>query len=463
MRFSCFLIILLGGVLRAQDDPRRTPTVGLLQRCLPATVALKTFSPHEKPGLDTINLGGGSIVHEAGYILTNDHVLRNIIRGEAMLHTGKVLPYEVIARLPQEDLALVRVRGPQPFPTIVLGRSHDLMLGEPTIAIGSPGGMPHSVSTGIISGLRRSTNTEHAFLPHMVQTSAATSGGSSGGPLLNAWGEQIGVISSKRQDLENVNFAIVSDRIRIVFPHMLNLEQRRGLRFGIEFEMLAENAKIHRVAANSAAHAAGVRPGDVLSFINGRPVRQGLDAYLSLLEHPAGSELNVQRQDGATLRWTPSPLPIPPAGVLENPQAGLLCETYSGRWKKTPRRKPDKSSQADRLQIGDEQADGKEYGVRFHGWIRLPQDGFYRFYLRCDDGGQLKIADRLTLLAENRPGLREFSGTIRLSAGWRPLELICQQFEGDSTLQVLVQPPQGKKQEIPPEWLFHQARPPQKE
>ncbi|MCA9224855.1 MAG: serine protease, partial [Planctomycetales bacterium] len=68
------------------------------------------------------------------------------------------------------------------------GRSHDLMLGEPTVVIGSPTGLARSVSTGIVSGLSRATRTEYAFLPSMVQTTAATSGGSSGGPLLNALG-----------------------------------------------------------------------------------------------------------------------------------------------------------------------------------------------------------------------------------------------------------------------------------
>ena len=154
------------------------------------------------------------------------------------------LPFKVIAGMSSEDMALIKVDAGKELQILPIGRSDDLMLGEPVLVIGNPVGLNHSVSTGIISGLNRSAATGGAFLPWLVQTSAAVSGGNSGGPLINALGKQIGIITSKRLDSENINFAIAADRIREVFSRLIAAELRYGFRLGVEIDMYEINAKV---------------------------------------------------------------------------------------------------------------------------------------------------------------------------------------------------------------------------
>ncbi|MBM4022384.1 MAG: hypothetical protein FJ284_09120 [Planctomycetes bacterium] len=209
----------------AASSPRHTATGQLVEHCLPSVAAIRCFQL-AAPGVHTVRWGSGSVVHPAGYILTNDHVLRQAPVGDAMLPGLAPLPFRIVARLPQEDVALIKIDAGAPLRRMPLGRSHDLMLGEPTIAIGSPDGITHTVSTGIVSGLDHTVAKEHSFLSHLVQTDAAVSGGTSGGPLSNALGQQIGMVSDKRPPAENSNFAIVVDHIRAMFPRMMAAEDR---------------------------------------------------------------------------------------------------------------------------------------------------------------------------------------------------------------------------------------------
>ena len=105
-----------------------------------------------------------------------------------------------------------------------------------------------TVSEGIVSGLKQATSTEQAFLPVMIRTSAAISGGSSGGPLINALGQQIGVVTSRKADAENIGFAIAIDRVRQMLPVMLAAEERNGFQLGLAIDMLASAAKVVWVA-----------------------------------------------------------------------------------------------------------------------------------------------------------------------------------------------------------------------
>ena len=102
----------------------------------------------------------------------------------------------------------------------------------------------------------------------MIQTSAAVSGGNSGGPLINALGQQIGTITSKQLDSENINFAISIDRIRDVLPNLLSPELRYGFWIGIEVDMLSEGAKIKSITNKSPAQIAGLMINDKIKSMS---------------------------------------------------------------------------------------------------------------------------------------------------------------------------------------------------
>src|SRR5947208_6914122 len=111
-----------------------------------------------------------------------------------------------------------------PVPLLELGNSRYLMIGEPVIAVGNPLGFSHSVSTGIVSALHRDLKNQqgNVMLPDLIQTDAAINPGNSGGPLLNAYGQVIGINTAIRGDAQNIGFAIHVNKLRDVIPALMD-------------------------------------------------------------------------------------------------------------------------------------------------------------------------------------------------------------------------------------------------
>ena len=282
------------GTQAAEKSPRRTETVRLIENCLPSVVSLRVLRPHPKPGIDNVNFGTGCVIDAAGYVLTNDHVVHGAIGGEAMFADGRKFPFKIIVSAPEEDLAIIKLDDQRPFPALTLGRSHDLILGEPVVVIGTPEGLHHSVSRGIVSGLDRSTKTQHAILPSMLQTDAGSSGGFSGSPLINALSQQIGVLTSRKKEAENVAFAITIDHVRKSFPWMIAGEKRFGFQLGLQVDPLRDGAIVVRVEANTPAAKAGIQKGDVVLRMDRRKIESCLDYQLALLNRKPGEQLKLK-------------------------------------------------------------------------------------------------------------------------------------------------------------------------
>jgi len=458
------LLLLAGrwpGAAAAEEKPpiaaaRRTATVELIERCLPSVVAIRAFAPTEKKSEERVNLGSGSIIHSAGYILTNFHVLQAATRGEVALAGGETYPYRLIAGFAHEDLALIKIDTVGPLPALTLGRSDDLLLGEPVLAIGSPAGLVSTVSEGIVSGLKRSTSTEFAFLPTMIQTSAAISGGSSGGPLINALGDQVGVVTSRKEGAENIGFAIAIDRLREVLPRMLAAEQRFGFRLGLDVDMLAPSAKVAAVTPDSPAAAAGIAAGDVIESVEGAAIRHGIDLHLALIGCKPGQELVLAVRRGsesqqlkATLAELPMATPMPESGL----QPGLHFAGYQGTWKQVPDfggLKPVVSGTADKPAAGVYNSHPDQFALEFVGLLKVPADGLYTLFTRSDDGSRLLIDNQLVVDNDGLHPPREVAGLVRLAAGCHPMRLQYFEAGGDQVLQVSYEGPGVSKQEIPP-------------
>src|SRR5205085_5154128 len=126
---------------------------------------------------------------------TNNHVIDRARRITVELSDGRKLPAELISADADADLAVLKISSDKPFPTLELGDSSDLMIGEPVIAVGNPFGYSHSVSTGIVSAIHRDLKDQRnkILLGDLIQTDAAINPGNSGGPLLNAYGQVIGI------------------------------------------------------------------------------------------------------------------------------------------------------------------------------------------------------------------------------------------------------------------------------
>src|SRR5690606_4946740 len=140
-------------------------------------------------------------------IITNHHVVEDVNLLRVRLCDGTSHPARVIARAPSEDLALLKIDVDRQLPTIPVGTSRDLMHGEPVIAIGNAYGYSHTLSTGIISALNRDvTLNEEVSYKSLIQIDASINPGNSGGPLLNAYGELIGVNVAIRAGAQGIAF-----------------------------------------------------------------------------------------------------------------------------------------------------------------------------------------------------------------------------------------------------------------
>ncbi len=456
------LLALLAPAPAAGDgeSPRVTPIVELVRSCGPAVVSLRSIRAVSPQGPLVLEIGSGSIIHSSGWILTNQHVVRESVQGEVVFHDGRVLPFEVVAGYSPEDLAVLRVRSPKPLPALPLGRSHDLLLGEPVVVIGNPGGLAHTVTTGIVSGLGRVGATPGGFQAGGIQTDAAINGGNSGGPLINALGRQIGVINSKQNGANGIGFAIPIDRVRRKLPGVIAAQERFGFLLGLETDALAREAIVSAVTGGSPAEAAGVRKGDVIRRVGDVAVRSAVDFHLALIGREAGESLTIEvRREKKTSTLTAKlgsvalAEPVADRGFTQ----GLAYEVYEGSWSRLPDLgtvKAVESGSVPKPMVPPGRAGTDHFAVRISGFVKVPKDGVYTFYSGSDDGSRLWIGGRR--LADN-DGLHahsEAAGLMRLKAGLHPFDVRMFEAGGDESLVVSWEGPGFSKREIPPQAFF---------
>ena len=463
--FTCipsilFLLVPVGITQQAAADKpleRYTPTVKLIERCIPAVASIQTFMPSGTPGIFNVGVGSASVINRSGYLITNNHVVNGIGNGNVIFPGMQhPLPFKVVAGMSSEDMALIKVEAGKELPTLPIGRSDDLMLGEPVLVIGNPVGLNHSVSTGIISGLNRAAATGGAFLPWLVQTSAAVSGGNSGGPLINALGKQIGIITSKRLDSENINFAIAADRIREVFPRLIAAELRYGFRLGVEVDMYEMSAKVNSIMEGSPGDRAGIRVGDVITRLGGFAVANAFDFHIALIDRKPGEKPEVQLQRGeeqVTLHPELGVLKVAEPIANKGMVPGIRFAGYTGTWDRLPdfdQLTPVAEGRADTPTESAFMTEDKEnYGLRFSGFIKVPTEGLYVFSTASDDGSRLSIGKEVIVNNDGLHGVMSNSGLIRLKAGLHPITVTFFEQGGDEKLEVSYEGPGINKQVIP--------------
>ena len=460
------ILILCSNITSLAEDnsipiERETKTVQIIKSSLPSVAAIQTFKESGTKGIYNIQAGSASVIHEDGYLLTNEHVVSEIIQGNATLYGDSPKSFEVIATMASEDLAIIKINSEKKLPKIPIGRSNDLLLGEPVITIGNPGGLNHSVSKGIISGLNRSTSTGAAFLPWMIQTSAAVSGGNSGGPLINALGQQIGTITSKQMGSENINFAIAMDRVREVLPTLLSQELRYGYWLGIKIDMYAENAKVQSVDERSPAQISGIIPGEVIKSINDQQISNAFDFQFEIIGLSPMQKIALKISRGnkiLDIDITVGELELLKPSPEQNLKKGLTYKLFKGEWSKLP-----EFSSLNPIKSGSvktpsaEIAEGEiadQYALSFDGYLEIKEEGFYTFSLSSDDGSQFLIGEKLLI---NNDGLHSFmaiEGRIRLPKGTFPIRVTFFENSGDQKLELRYQGPGIKMQPIPEDVFF---------
>jgi len=195
------------------------------------------------------------------------------------------------------------------------------MIGEPVIAVGNPLGYSHSVSTGIVSALHRELPiNQQISLKDVLQTDAAINPGNSGGPLLNAYGQVIGINTAIRGAAQNIGFAIQVNTLRDLIPELLSPKQTAKLDLPLQ---LTERRALAAPATVTPEVTLG---GKAVKKVNGREVRDILDAYVQLLKLSDGDQVSIELIDGSTETVAARQLPLPEGLAVARDRLGLKLE-----------------------------------------------------------------------------------------------------------------------------------------
>ena len=254
-------------------------------------------------------LGSGAIINaEKGYVLTNNHVIKDADKITVQLHDGREFKAKVIGADEMSDVALIQVEKPKNLTALKLADSDKLRVGDFTVAIGNPFGLGQTVTSGIVSALGRSMGSDSGTYENYIQTDAAVNRGNSGGPLINLNGELIGIntaILSPSGGNAGIAFAIPSNMANNLVQQILEFgEVRRGM-LGIKggelnadlaqaFDIEAKKgAFISEVMPGSAADKAGLKAGDVIIAINGQAISSFAEMRAKIATSGAGKEIDL--------------------------------------------------------------------------------------------------------------------------------------------------------------------------
>ncbi|MBL8981202.1 MAG: trypsin-like peptidase domain-containing protein [Gemmatimonadetes bacterium] len=250
------------------------------------------FGPQEQQR-PAFSSGTGFIVSKDGYILTNNHVVENMDRITVTLIDRRQLSARIVGRDPQTDVAVLKVTGTD-LPVAAFGNDEAVKVGEWVLAIGNPLGLDHTVTAGIVSAKGRGSNdlrglnTDRYAIQDFIQTDAAINPGNSGGALVDSQGNLIGIntaIYSRSGGSLGIGFAIPISIARNVMEQIIQTGVVTRGWIGVEAQEitidLAESfglpdtsgALIAGVLRSSPADAGGIKPGDILLAVGGRPVK----------------------------------------------------------------------------------------------------------------------------------------------------------------------------------------------
>ncbi|HWH29667.1 MAG TPA: trypsin-like peptidase domain-containing protein [Mycobacteriales bacterium] len=270
--------------------------------------------------------GSGVVIRSDGYILTNNHVVASAADGGEIRVTfddgATQLPARIVGLDPVTDLAVLRVDTDQELEAATLGRSRDLVVGDPVIAIGSPLGLSGTVTTGIVSALNRTVDVPAEDgqgrnpLFNAIQTDAAINPGNSGGALVNARGEVIGINSAiatlggglfgaEGGGSIGVGFAIPIDEAASVAEEIIRTGKATHPAIGVSALTVSgegrAGARVQQVTPGSAAAAAGLQPGDLIVAVDGTEVTSVDELILAIRERDVGDTVEITYvRDGQT-------------------------------------------------------------------------------------------------------------------------------------------------------------------
>jgi S1-C subfamily serine protease len=302
-------------------DAYSQSVVGAAEKLSPSVVKIDVAQAGKsRSGEPREHQGGGSgfMFTPDGLILTNSHVVHDATRIQVSFADGRRFPARTIGDDPATDLAIVRVDIPDnDAPHLVaapLGDSQKLRVGQLAIAIGNPYGFQYTVTAGVVSALGRSLRSYSGrMIDDVIQTDASLNPGNSGGPLVTSDGQVIGVNTATIMGAQGLCFAIGINTAKFVAGRLLQEGRIRRSYIGVEAQTTALHRRLVRfynlpqetgvvvisVTPGSPGQKAGLREGDVIVALDGKPVAGVDDLHRLLTDARAGVSNSV-----TVLRWT---------------------------------------------------------------------------------------------------------------------------------------------------------------
>ncbi|RMF47032.1 MAG: PDZ domain-containing protein [Deltaproteobacteria bacterium] len=350
-------------------SPRRTPVVEVVEQAGPAVVNIRTEQIVQRRGspffgfggslfeeffrdfapprvYTTESLGSGVIIEPDGLILTNAHVISRASKiFVALQGQPKELEASLVGVDENLDLALIRIADKKRghYPHVRIGRSDDLMVGEPVVAIGNPLGLGSSITTGVVSAPLRALSLDKEFTAVFIQTDALINPGNSGGPLVNMEGRVIGINTAIARQAQGIGFAIPANVIRRVLPELKRYGHLRRSYFGIVPGATGEQFAAARgyggvlvteVLDGSPAEKNGLELADVILDIDDVPVETPGEFLNILRSYAPGNRIRVRYLRGIATRTAEVQLESFPKGVALHWAAetfGFTLEEWRGR------------------------------------------------------------------------------------------------------------------------------------
>ncbi len=249
-------------------------------------------------------LGSGFIISKDGYILTNYHVIKRATTIKVtLLKTNEVYTAKIVGTDPKADIALIKIKPKRQLPTLSLGDSDKIDIGDWVIAVGNPFGLNGTVTAGIISAKGRVIG-EGPF-DHFLQTDAAINPGNSGGPLIDMEGKVIGINTAIVAGGQGIGFAIPINMVKNEMSFLMKGQSIKRGYLGVMIQPLTPEAAkelglkdingaiVSQVMKNSAAQKAGIKPGDIIVSVNGKPVHSSSDLPYIISSMKPGTKIKM--------------------------------------------------------------------------------------------------------------------------------------------------------------------------
>ena len=285
---------------------------GLSARVLPSVVSIETISS------DGGSTGSGFVIDPNGYLLTNNHVLAGALTIKVMLNDGREFAAKILGRDESYDLAVLKISATG-LKALQFGDSDKVQVGDPVIAIGSPLGLSGTVTQGIISAKNRpvtagDNNSSTSFIS-ALQTDAAINPGNSGGPLVDATGAVIGVNSaiaslgnagSSQAGSIGLGFAIPINQARKTADQLIKNGKATYPVIGVAVDMNYNSGgaliakKATAILPGGPAAKAGLRPGDLITAIDGMKINTPEELIVEIRTHNVGDEVTITYLRGKT-------------------------------------------------------------------------------------------------------------------------------------------------------------------